>query len=456
MQKITAATRNVYQFVLPESVRSHIYTVRSNLGATNRTKALELALESNRRLLAESWFLREQHARERLNLASQALVERLGSDNVSLIVAHDFGALPAAVKLKIRCCRSASVIFDNVEHPLHQNRTTTKIRQYFLDNPDDCLWANKGIEIHAEYADYIFTSCPGYTDFYQQLGHKKVHTVPLGKRQRSLDGRRKIRSDANCTSTSDKLILYLNHVYSDGGGEECIAALKHLPANYKLGILGKIKDEDAQSRIDQLLRDPDLQSRVFFLPLVPPGDVVNHIAGADCIAVPLNPAHPGHAVSWPNRLLQAIAAQRPLVVPSGTSYATLVDQEKNGVVFAEFKPISIASSFLEACGLSETDDFAERARATAKKYCWESNEPIIKNVVDELCGDRRGTALVISRKRAEVSDRVQSYASTLRAIGFDVKVMAMSEPDRSIRVPGVDYYVLKGSQLEFVKSDPAL
>ena len=59
--------------------------------------------------------------------------------------------------------------------------------------------------------------------------------------------------------------------------------------------------------------DPALGGRLAVLPAVPPAELLDWVASADVVAMPIQPTTLNHRLTTPNKLFEAMAAGVPVV-----------------------------------------------------------------------------------------------------------------------------------------------
>src|SRR5207244_7808054 len=100
-----------------------------------------------------------------------------------------------------------------------------------------------------------------------------------------------------------RVILYHGKFSPDRGIEQLIAAMEDI-ADAVLVLLGF---GELEERLGALAAAPGVAARVRILPAVPPSDLLDWVASADLVAMPIQPSTLNHRLTTPNKLFEAIA-----------------------------------------------------------------------------------------------------------------------------------------------------
>jgi len=113
--------------------------------------------------------------------------------------------------------------------------------------------------------------------------------------------------------------------------------------------------------------------RVLLVPPVPPSELVAWVAGADVVAIPIQPTTLNHRLTTPNKLFEAMAAGVPMVASDLPSMAPIV-REAGGILVDPTDPSAIAAGIRAVLDAPDADRMARRelTRAAAReRYNWE-------------------------------------------------------------------------------------
>jgi glycosyltransferase involved in cell wall biosynthesis len=135
----------------------------------------------------------------------------------------------------------------------------------------------------------------------------------------------------------------------------------------------------------------DLRGRVHILPAVRPIELLDWVASADVVAMPIQPTTLNHRLTTPNKLFEAMAAGVPVVASDLPGMAPIVRETRCGLVVDPTDPGAIAAACREILGASadEAQAWRERALAAAHStYNWERQADVLFDEYSRLTGRR--------------------------------------------------------------------
>lgn len=167
-----------------------------------------------------------------------------------------------------------------------------------------------------------------------------------------------------------RVVLYHGGFSRERGIEELIAAIGAVPDGVLVLMGYGLLEEEIRAAADR----PDLADRVFVLPAVPPSELLDWVAAADVVAMPIQPTTLNHRFTTPNKLFEAMTVGVPVVASDLPGMATIVRETGCGLLCDPTDPADIAAAMreiLEATperrhGWSEAGPAAARGR-----YNWE-------------------------------------------------------------------------------------
>jgi len=166
-----------------------------------------------------------------------------------------------------------------------------------------------------------------------------------------------------------RVLLYQGGFSRDRGIEQLIEAIPSVPGAV-LVLMG-------YGVLEEALRAEEARSgeRVRVLPAVPPTELLDWVASADVVAMPIQPTSLNHRLTTPNKLFEAMAVGVPVVASDLPGMAPYVREAQCGVVCDPTSPAAIAASvrsILEAPA-EERSALGARALAAAHdRYNWEA------------------------------------------------------------------------------------
>ncbi len=179
------------------------------------------------------------------------------------------------------------------------------------------------------------------------------------------------------------LVLYHGGFSPDRGIEELIAALPLLPGVH-LVLLG-------YGVLEPLLRARAAQGdgRLHVLPAVAPDELLDWVASADVVAIPIQPTTLNHRLTTPNKLFEALAAGVPIVASDLPGMAPIVRETEAGILCDPTRPAAIAAAIRAILELPEAERRAmgERGRRAAEeRYNWAAQVAILLAEYGRLTG----------------------------------------------------------------------
>ena len=97
-----------------------------------------------------------------------------------------------------------------------------------------------------------------------------------------------------------------------------------------------------QGVLEARAADPGLAGRLHVLPAVPPSELLDWVASADVVAMPIQPTTLNHRLTTPNKLFEAMAAGVPVIASDLPGMAGIVRATGCGVVVDPTDPAAIA------------------------------------------------------------------------------------------------------------------
>jgi glycosyltransferase involved in cell wall biosynthesis len=136
------------------------------------------------------------------------------------------------------------------------------------------------------------------------------------------------------------VVLYQGGFSRERGIEQLVAAIRLVRgAVLVLMGYGTLRDE-----LEAVAADPAVEGRVRILPPVPPAELLDWIAAADVVAMPIQPTTLNHRLTTPNKLFEAMAAGVPVVASDLPGMASIVRDTGAGVLVDPTEPMAIAAA----------------------------------------------------------------------------------------------------------------
>jgi len=185
---------------------------------------------------------------------------------------------------------------------------------------------------------------------------------------------------------ADQVVLYHGGLAPDRGIEQLIDALPLLAPDVHLCLLGY---GPLLAKLEAAAGRPEHAGRLHVLPAVPPGELLDWVAAADVVAMPIQPSTLNHRLTTPNKLFEAMAAGAPVVASDLPGMAPIVRETGCGVLCDPTDPASIAAAvrtILDAPA-GERAGYRERALVAAHgTYSWEAQVEVLLAEYGRLTG----------------------------------------------------------------------
>jgi len=184
-------------------------------------------------------------------------------------------------------------------------------------------------------------------------------------------------------SPETPVILYLGSVAPHRGVEELIAAIT-LVDRAALVVLG---DGPRKVACEELAARSPAADRIFFLPAVPPDEILPFTASADVAAMPIQPSTLNHRLTTPTKLFDAMGAGVPVVASDLPGMAPIVRDTGCGIVCDPTNPADIARAIRQVVDARPERRAALRAACLAAArgpYAWERQVEALLDVYADL------------------------------------------------------------------------
>ena len=222
--------------------------------------------------------------------------------------------------------------------------------------------ANRVITVNRPYAEVM--AARWGVDLPLIVMNCSYRYVPPSPRERRFH-------DALGIDPATRVVVYQGGFSRDRGIEQLIAAIQDVP-DATLVLLGY---GSLQSELERIAADPATGGRIRVMAAVPPTELLDWIAGADVVAMPIQPTTLNHRLTTPNKLFEALAAGVPVVASDLPGMAPIVRETGCGRLVDAADPGAIAAALRDVLA-TPPDEMAEwRASCSAaarETYNWES------------------------------------------------------------------------------------
>lgn len=194
----------------------------------------------------------------------------------------------------------------------------------------------------AKRADRVVTVNDAYADVIERrLAVPRPLVVMNCSANRELTGSQPRRfHEALGLAADRRVVLYHGGLTRDRGIEQLVEAIATVP-NTTLVLMGY---GDLQVALERQAGDPTTRGTIAVLPAVAPADLIEWVASADVVAMPIQPTTLNHRLTTPNKLFEAIAAGVPVLASDLPGMAPIVRSTGCGELVDPTDPNAIATA----------------------------------------------------------------------------------------------------------------
>ena len=182
-----------------------------------------------------------------------------------------------------------------------------------------------------------------------------------------------------------RVVLYHGGFTPERGIEELIAAIPSV----ERAVLVLLGFGPLAARYEAIAADPATEGRVRVLPAVEPAILLDWVASADVVAMPILPTTLNHRLTTPNKLFEAIAVGVPVVASDLPGMAAIVRSVGAGRLVDPYDPASIARGLTRILDAPDAERSERRARILAAAhdvYNWETQSAVLFTEFERLTG----------------------------------------------------------------------
>jgi glycosyltransferase involved in cell wall biosynthesis len=178
------------------------------------------------------------------------------------------------------------------------------------------------------------------------------------------------------------VIVYQGGLQEGRGLQRLVLAAKEIAEAYFVFIGGG----QLESQLRALVESEGLQGKVFFIPTVPLGDLLEYTSSADIGVQPIDNTCFNHFSTDSNKIFEYIIAGLPVVASGLPEIRRIVDGHEVGLVFT---PGDTKDLTRKIQVLVEDPDlrssYGEKAKVAAKQLNWENQESLLIDLFDSVC-----------------------------------------------------------------------
>ena len=227
---------------------------------------------------------------------------------------------------------------------------------------------------------YVTTTRVLAADLASRFGARpRVATAPNGVR---LD--RIPPPGAPARRDGPPVVAYAGALHPYKGVDVVVEALAHVPDAHGLIIGGHPNDNRDRARLDDLARRRGVADRLTFTGLVPPGEVLDRLAGADVLAAPLLDM-PHTRYDSPMKLFEYLALRRPIVASDLVSLREIFEDGRTARLVAPGDAAALGEGIRSVLAdPAAADRMAQAAFDEVANYTWARRAERIEALLAEV------------------------------------------------------------------------
>ncbi len=292
-----------------------------------------------------------------LNILSSifALRNAAARENPDFFHAHDIDGLLAVAPVARR--KKIPLIYDS--HELWSENLANR----------QLKWVKWLIPILEKYligfSQYGITASQSYADQLKKKYHRDFFLV---RNMPKLENIRKSSLDFHQMFPGETVLLHVGQTGAARGADKLIEMMQYLPTNFTLVFLGGKNSQGLSYQVKSL----KLTDRIHFIDAVPPIELISAIKTSDIGLVMTEGLSLSKYYSLPNKLLQYMAAEVPVLASDIPEHRRIIEQEKIGELVSA-NPKEMAETIEEMVKPENFILYKQNLQGlSAERYNWET------------------------------------------------------------------------------------
>jgi glycosyltransferase involved in cell wall biosynthesis len=216
-----------------------------------------------------------------------------------------------------------------------------------------------------KFSQYGITASQSYAD---ELKKKYGRDFSVIRNMPKLEDLRESQLDFHQMFPGETVLLHVGQTGAARGADKLISMMNYLPVNFTLVFLGGKQNQAFDDQIEKL----KLKNRVHFIDAVPPIELICAIKTADIGLVVTEGLSLSKYYSLPNKLMQYIAGDLPILASDIPEHRRIVTEEKIGEI-ASNDPKKMAERIEKMVKPENFSKYKENLKGLAlKRYNWET------------------------------------------------------------------------------------
>jgi len=176
-----------------------------------------------------------------------------------------------------------------------------------------------------KYSQFGITASPSYAE---QLKKKYNRDFTVIRNMPKLENLQKSPVDFRKMFPGETILLHVGQTGAARGADKLIEMMTYLPVNFTLVFLGGKQ----QPAFDEQIKQLNLKDRVHFVDAIEPIELISAIKTADIGLVVTEGLSLSKYYSLPNKLMQYIAGEIPVLASDIPEHCRIVEKEKIGEI----------------------------------------------------------------------------------------------------------------------------
>lgn len=288
--------------------------------------------------------------------------------NVDIIHCNDLGGLFVGVCTKVTKPKLI-LVYDSHEFAINQLPYQSKISIWFLKVVENFL---------IKYAQKVINVSVSISNEYSRLYNISKPSVVLNCPHFSLLPKRNLFRENLGIRTNQTIFLYQGKLSKERNIEMLIEAFSEQKSDKNVLVCM------GYGPLEKFIQEKALQhTTIYFHRAVKPNLLLNFTNSADYGIIFYEDSCLNHRYCLPNKLFEYLMAGLPVLTSNLTEMKRLVETEEAGIVAEE----NTAEGFRKALQASLKQNYIatqQNVFVARKKYCWEEQEKILKEIYDNL------------------------------------------------------------------------
>ncbi|MEI6040054.1 MAG: glycosyltransferase [Candidatus Berkelbacteria bacterium] len=284
-----------------------------------------------------------------------ALNRAANQENPDFFHAHDLDGL--LITAQVAKDKKKPLIYDS--HELWSENLANKQLQ-------SVKWIIPALEKSLiRYSQFGITASASYAEQLKKKYHRDFCVI---RNMPKLDSLEQSNLDFHKMFPGETVLLHVGQTGAARGADKLIEMMTYLPVNFTLVFLGGKQLPAFDEQIEKL----NLKDRVCFIDAIKPIELVSAIKTADIGLVVTESLSLSKYYSLPNKLMQYIAGEIPVLVSDIPEHRRIIDQEKIGEI-AKNDPKDMAKLIEKMVKPENFSIYKANLKGLAEKsYNWET------------------------------------------------------------------------------------